>query len=334
MQGAALQIVAGVRQAAGSNLPLGFSRKPGVGPAGKSVGFKKTDMTDRRIGVHRDLAVQGKAIPLLVTLGPIGGRLPAARHHCIPAKGQPPLRAAIAAVFNECNKVAVGYRMAGDLESVEPDAVVGRFIVEGEPVASVPDFVQACVHVDPVRRARMHGRQRPLLLVGRLDWIARQQVLNVGKNQFLMLLLVMQTEFNQAGEGCWQSVGVCHGQHAGHGLVDVMAIGQHVPKPGARQQTTFGARMFVAHRVVVGVEEHAVGGIKNTITRLMRCKYKGFKKPCRMRQMPLHRAGVGHGLNGAIFRRERRGKRLTGVADCAVGVGLDRAARRSLRGRR
>ena len=49
----------------------------------------------------------------------------------------------------------------------------------------------------PRERGRFHRKKRPARRVRRTQRIAREQMLDIGENQLLMLLLVMQAEQNQ-----------------------------------------------------------------------------------------------------------------------------------------
>src|SRR5258708_18338136 len=79
-------------------------------------------------------------------------------------------------------------------EWVQPDAVARGFVVETEIVAGVPDFAQTTFERNPARLACADRRQRPLLLVGRLQRIAREQMLRIREDELLVLLLVMQAQ--------------------------------------------------------------------------------------------------------------------------------------------
>src|SRR5712675_3518479 len=130
-----------------------------------------------RSAIRGHLAVQRKDMPAVFAALPVQRRLPAACRHRVPSRGEPQLRPPIAAVFDEVDEIAVGDGMRRDAECVQPDAVARGFVVETEIVAVMPDFAQTFVESNPARLARADRRQRPLLLVGRLERIAREQML-------------------------------------------------------------------------------------------------------------------------------------------------------------
>src|SRR5258706_14056186 len=85
----------------------------------------------------------GKGVPCAVAALPVTRRLPSPGLDSFPSSGKPELGPAVAAVFDELRESAVGDRMRRNLESTQPDAMPGRFIVETEITACVPDFVLA-----------------------------------------------------------------------------------------------------------------------------------------------------------------------------------------------
>src|SRR5947209_4936238 len=58
--------------------------------------------------------------------------------------------------------------------------------------------------------------------------------------------------------------------------------------------------------------------MKGPIAREKFRQQKSFKKPCRMRQMPLDRAGVRHGLKDKIFSPQRLAQMLRRLAHNAI----------------
>src|SRR5712675_2637994 len=132
-----------------------------------------------RSAIHGHLTMQRKHMPAVFAAFPVQGRLPAACRHRVPSCGEPQLRPPIAAVFDEVDEIAVSDRMRRDAECVQPDAVARGFVVEAEIAAGVPDFAQTFFESNPARLACADRRPRPLLLVGRLERIAREQMLHI-----------------------------------------------------------------------------------------------------------------------------------------------------------
>lgn len=87
-------------------------------------------------------------------------------------------------------------------------------------------------------------------------------------------------------------------------LVNVLAIAVDLIHRGPRQQAALRTRPTRADRLVVRVEQHAVLRVERAVVLQMRREDEGFKEPAGMRQVPLHRTGVGHGLDDMIFAGE------------------------------
>src|ERR1044071_87407 len=106
---------------------------------------------------------------------------------------------------------------------------------------------------------------------------------NVGQQQLLMLLLVMNAQLDQrqyfgrerAGEQCLQL------------LVDGGAVGVHLRDGRTRQQATLGPRMARTDRFVVRVEEKVPALVIHTVARTMGAEHEGLEKPRRVREVPL-----------------------------------------------
>src|SRR5450830_2190899 len=90
--------------------------------------------------------------------------------------------------------------MAGDTHIRNQFVMPGRLVVEAEALPAVPDRVNADGHLDkparsnttwPLRRAR----RLPSRVVSWIGRILREGVQDVGDEQFLVLLLVMQADF-------------------------------------------------------------------------------------------------------------------------------------------
>src|SRR2546430_13385411 len=161
------------------------------------VCFEKAHVADRRVGIHRHLAMESQGMPLAIALRPVLGRLPSAGSHGFPSGRKPQFRPAVAAVFDEGDQITMGHGMRGNLERIEPDTVARLLVIEGEIAAGVPELAQAAFESDPPRIACADRSERPLLLIRGLLRIAREQVLQVREDELLMLLLVMQPQLDQ-----------------------------------------------------------------------------------------------------------------------------------------
>ena len=129
-------------------------------------------------------------------------------------------------------------------------------------------------------------------------------MLDVGQQQFLVLLLMLQPQCDELQQFVLCSlVRAC--QQIQHARINLSPPGQHLRQRGAADKAPIGARILVANAVVITVEQNAEAGIKGFETRLKPFQHKSFEKPGHMGQMPLGRAGVGHGLKLAVLGAQR-----------------------------
>ena len=135
--------------------------------------------------------------------------------------------------------------------------------------------------------------------------IARQEMLQVGQEQLLVLLLVMEAELDQRRDVRMSAA--C--QQVRHAFIDMIAIGANLLERRARQQATVRPPVPIADRLVVGIKEIAEPGIEVPIPRHVRAEHELLEEPGRVREVPLRGARVRHALHHAIFRRQRRDQR-------------------------
>ena len=86
-------------------------------------------------------------------------------------------------------------------------------------------------------------------------------MLDVGEDQLLVLLLVMETQLEPRGE-CMQPAGIAVVQQVQHVAVHVRAIVVDFLDGGAGEQTAVGAAVPLADGVVVRVKEVAEAGME------------------------------------------------------------------------
>jgi hypothetical protein len=159
-----------------------------------------------------------------------------------------------------------------------------------------------------------------------VERVGEEGVLDVGGDQFLVLLLVFQAEDDAAdGFGVGRVFGLSAKQ-LDDGGVDVGAVGEDV---GDGRAGEAGAKRFgghVAQGVVVGVEEPVEVGMEVLVSGEEVAQDKGLKEPRGVGEVPLGGAGLRRGLDHQILRRERGGERKRGGADGAVAVQQSRGS--------
>src|SRR5262249_13997950 len=103
-----------------------------------------------------------------------------------------------------------------------------------------------------------------------------------------------------------------------HVLVDVGAIAVRLVDGRPRDVAALRPRVTVADGVVVGVVQVRVAWIRRLVIRHVRLQQEGFEKPAHVRQVPLGRTAVRHGLDDVVLDRKGCAQRFREVADLLV----------------
>ena len=298
--------------------PFEFGGQALARPAGEGIGFEIGDMRDRGAGI----AVMPAGMGELLALVPVERRAHAVFAHPGPAIGEPQAGGVIAAIGDEFGPVAIGHQPLRQREGFEQDAVRGAFIVEGEAIRLVADPGDAAGVFVPVLRLRLcgwHGR----IPHRHAERVLEQRVLDIGEQQFLVLLFVGEPEFDQRREllACEQRL---------HRGIDMRAPMADVRQRRARQHPARKAMDALAFCLVIGIEYEGPALVEQCISAEMVAQQEGFPEPRRMRQVPFGGAGIFHRLDRRIGFRQRSGKRLAQRAGRGVAT-LDFLSQRGLR---
>ncbi len=148
-------------------------------------------------------------------------------------------------------------------------------------------------------------------------------MLDIGQQQLLVLLLVVQAERRELAD---LRIAASHLQQLEHRPVDMMSIVEDLEQGRPGQQAALRPRVHVTGRVVIGVEEKVVLLIEAPVSGKMRLQHEALEEPGDMRQVPLRRAHIRHGLHDAVFRLEvgNECKRKAANAQETVGQGVGR----------
>src|SRR5262249_53923594 len=178
-----------------------------------------------------------------------------------------------------------------------------RLVVEAETGPCVADDGRGGVALEPLERSDRFGEVDRSRLIHRAQRIRAERMLDVGQDELLMLLLVLQAELDRRLE-IWLERRAL--EQLAHVLVDVGAIGVYFGETGARQQAARVTRVLRADRVVIRIEETPEVRLEGAIAARVRFEHERLEEPTRVREMPFRRAGVRHRLNLAVFRRQWR----------------------------
>ena len=123
---------------------------------------------------------------------------------------------------------------------------------------------------------------------------------DVGDDQFLVLLFMMEAKRNDGRELCQLPL-IEPLQQLNDTLIDIPAVGIRLLDGGPGDQPTFGPAMPFSKRIVIRVEEVRVLWMQRPVIRNCRKEQEGLEKPADVGEMPLGRADIWHGLNDIIF---------------------------------
>ena len=150
--------------------------------------------------------------------------------------------------------------------------------------------------------------------------ILRKGVQDIGPEQFLVLLLVVQAELDQRNDG--RELGLVGAlQQPFDGLIDMGAIGRNLRAVRPRDHAALRPRVARTGGDVIGVEQKREALVELTIVGSVRFEQKLFEEPGGVGAMPFGRAGVSHRLHLLILVRQRRGAALGLAANDAERLG-------------
>ncbi len=183
--------------------------------------------------------------------------------------------------------------------------MVRAFIVEGKALAVMTDRKNAAVKRHPQGLGwRGPIWRRRFLAIGRPQRIARESREAIGQHQLLMLLLVMDAEFDEAQ--CPGRLAVCAAiEKRIQRRIDMPAVANYLVMARPGEQAALRPGVARAGGFVVGIEAIAETVIEYAIGGIVGLQHHLFEEPGRVRQVPLRRTGVLHGLHDLIFLGER-----------------------------
>jgi hypothetical protein len=303
-------------------LPLELGGETLAGPAGIGVGLEEAEVTGGGFAeVFEGLeAVEGVDAPAgfgVVVALPVERRLPAFGAHGGPAFGEPELGAVVTVLVDEGEVLSTGYGTVCELEGRDVNLVARGLVVEGEGVGggwieSEANLGEAWGEADPFDWGGDDGLGLEGTRGGKIAGVERvgeESVLDVGGDEFLVLLLVFEAE-DDALDGV---AFYCFLQEAGHAGVDVPAIGEDGFERGAREGCAEFLFGHVPEGVVVAVEEPAEVGMEGLIAGEELAENKGFEEPAGVGEVPFDGAGLGRRLDHHVFRREGSTEMLCGL---------------------
>ena len=133
---------------------------------------------------------------------------------------------------------------------------------------------------------------------GRPGWIDREYMLDVGQDEFLVLLLVAETDLDEEIEVL---VAAFFGDQIEHRVVDVLAIGEDLVHRRACQQATVGTWVHSSDGVKIGIQDIVEVLVKPVVGLRVFLENEALPKPRNVRKMPFRRADVWHALHDVVL---------------------------------
>jgi hypothetical protein len=152
----------------------------------------------------------------------------------------------------------------------------------------------------------------------------RKRVQDIGEKQFLMLLLVMQADLEDAGHLGPVRILRDRKQPLDR-FIDVGTEGRHVVAIRPREQPPSRTRMARAGRNIIRVEEIREALVEHAVAGKTRRQQELLQKPGRMRAMPFGRTGIGHRLHHLVLGAQKPGATFGFRAHRAKGIAPDGA---------
>ncbi len=250
--------------------------------------------------VRVDLAAPAQRELGLQRFVPVKRPIPLPLSDCGPAIRQPQQRVSVGARSYELAVLAVGYRSYADSVWVQECIVRRQFVVETERVAVMPDAHDAVRPLRELIAAGVHARRTDQAgMRGRFAGSVCEHMLDVREDQLLVLLFVVQSQYQHVELLVVQATRI---QHTRHLFVNRVAICEDLTVVRALDLPALGPRVHVARRVVVGIEQVVIlvveplhpAGLEN----------EALEEPGDVRQVPLGRADIGHGLQARMLRAQ------------------------------
>jgi hypothetical protein len=219
---------------------------------------------------------------------------------------------AVPAVFNKMEVLPIGHAALGQAEGFEVHPVSRTFVIVGKARVSAADLLQATIEGTHPRFGRSTRASAVVSLgamIGRFEWRLRKDVLDVGDQQLLVLLFVVQPNLDQLPDSAIQVVAGVREQ-LGDLFVDRPAVAQYFLDGRTRQDAPARTIPAGAERLVVGIEDAPVAGVIRAVVGIEPFEHDRLEEPGGMAQVPLRGTNVGHRLHDMVLDGQRRADRF------------------------
>jgi hypothetical protein len=138
------------------------------------------------------------------------------------------------------------------------------------------------------------------LAIGGLERVLGQGRKNVGQQQFLMLLFVMDAELDEI-----EHRGRQVRQGAFERTVDMGAVGPHLIERRTAKHAALGPCVAFPLGLVIAVEQEGIALVERLVAGDMVAQHESLEEPRRMGKMPFGRRGIGKRLDRGVGVAQR-----------------------------
>lgn len=118
----------------------------------------------------------------------------------VPAHREPEVVSLVSPIIDEALELGVGYEAISEFEGLDEHLVAWLLVIEAEVLVGVSDHVSPARDGHPCLISGCLMSWWLLWVIGRHQGVAGEDVLDVGEDQLLVLLLVVAAEFHDSRE--------------------------------------------------------------------------------------------------------------------------------------
>ena len=183
--------------------------------------------------------------------------------------------------------------------------MIRPLVVEGRTLSVVTDGVNALGEIKKTAAVPGCRRRLPSRVVGRCRRVLRKGVKQIRQHQFLMLLLVIETDLDDLQHPL-EIRRTSTSNQLEHRRIDVGAILRDLVGARPGNEAALRPRMTRSRGNVIRIEQIGEALVEDPVIMCVRLQQELLEKPGRMRAVPLDRARVRHRLHDLVLGRQWR----------------------------
>ena len=186
---------------------------------------------------------------------------------------------------------------------VEQGLVARPFAIEGEAERACADLDQSLASREPSKRLRGFAWTSGEFAIDWFERIFGEGRKDVGQQQLLMLLFMLDPEFDQH-----KRLGRKRRQGVNYRPIDRPSPVAHLIEAGPADHPAAGAGLAVSLALVIAVEEKGPALVEEAVAGDEIAKHEGFQEPTAVGEVPLCGRCVGVRLDGCVGVAQRIGQ--------------------------